>query len=304
MRSTIFTVAFALTVLGATGMACTAAEPASQAESQAVTERGALGWDAPVEGELRQDLEYHAYTFEVKAGSRFTLEITQKGSSMGLDTMMLLYGPADGEGQRERLAVDYDSGWGGLSKLEGMTVEHSGMYVVTVGTASGLDRGRYRLALTCDAGNCIPEDSPLPLIEGEPNTEFLETFNAYDSEYCYQQGRAFHYSDDILDAGLTQAAVGVMNIYREELELYDDEIEYGGEISLGQFDSWLQETSGLDRGTFEGAVGIMSDDEYRVGEVLYEYGCAPSVTCSATIMVALIPSWNEVWTVEFGCGDE
>lgn len=304
MRSSILTVAFALTVLGATGVACTAADPVAQSESQDVTERGALGWDAPVESEFSRDLEYHAYTFDVRPGSRFTLEITQKGSSRDLDTMMLLYGPPSNDGERERLAVDYDSGWGGLSKLAGVTAVEGGIYVVTVGTATGLDRGRYRLQLTCDAGNCVPEDSPLALTEGEPNTEFMETFNFYDSEYCYRNGRAFSYDENNDDAGLMQAAVGIMDIYREELELYEDEIEYGGEITLAQFDSWLEETGGLDRATFEGAVGIMPDDDYRVGEVLYEYGCAASVTCSGAVMVAHIPSWHEVWTVEFGCGDE
>lgn len=304
MRSTLLAVALAVTALGGLGTACTAGDTTAQAEEQAVTERGALGWNAPVEGNFVRDLEYHAYTFEAAAGSRLTLEVTQKGSSRELSTMMLLYAPPDGDGERERLAVDYDSGWGGLSKLAEITVQQTGVYVVTVGTANGLDRGHYRLLLTCDAGNCIPDGSPIELHEGEPNTEFMETFNDYDSEYCYRNGRAFTYSDDIQDAGLLQAAASIVNLYRDEYELFDDQIEYGGEISLAQFDSWLQETGELDRGTFEGAVGIMADDTYQVGEVLYSYECAASVTCAGSVMVALIPSWHEVWTVEFGCGDE
>ena len=68
------------------------------------------------------------------------------------------------------------------------------------------------------------------------------------------------------------------------------------------FARWL-DYMGLDREAFDSAVGI-TDESYRVGEVTYDYGCAPSVNCSASIMVVLIPEWHDVWTVEFGCGDE
>lgn len=303
MRTSIVTAALALTLLGGVGAACTTADPVEQSESQDVTERGALQWGEPVEGQFVQDFEYHAYTLDVAAGSRITLEITQQGSSRDLSTVMVLYGPPQANGERERLAVDYDSGWGGLSKLKEVTLVNAGLYLVTVGTATGLGRGNYRLLLSCEAGNCVPEHTPLELVEGEPNTEFMETMNNYDSEYCYRNGRAFSYSEEIDDPPLLRAGAAILKLYQEEYELLDDEIEYGGEVTLDQFDEWLQ-YSGLDRGTFEGAVGIMPDDTYRVGEVLYEYGCAASVTCSGTVMVALIPSWHEVWTVEFGCGDE
>ncbi len=304
MGSNFVTVAFALTLLGATSFACSSSSPVAQAETQAVTERGRLQWETPIQAEFVRDLEYHAYNFEVQAGARFTLEITHKGSSMGLNTMMLMYGPPSDEGYRERLAVDYDSGWGGLSKLADMTAEQTGAYVVTVGTANGLDRGRYRLLLSCGTDRCTPGSDPLELTEGEPNTEFMETFNFYESDDCYRNGRAYTYSDQIFEPELTSAVTSIMNLYRDEVGLANDALEYDGEISLTQFDVWLQQAGGLDRETFESAVGIMPQDDYRVGQVGYSYACDGSATCIGGVMVVLIPSWHEVWVVEYGCREQ
>jgi hypothetical protein len=299
--------AFALTlIVASTSVAACSSQPA-QSEEQNVSARGALAFGEPVDGEFAADFEYHAYTFEVRAGSRVSLEITQAGTAAALDTVMVLYGPPDANGDRERLAVDHDSGWGGHSKLAEQTLVDAGRYTVTVGTADGLGRGKYRLGLSCDAGTCTSQATPLELSEGEPNTEFMETFNIYDdapwAEYCYRNGRAFSYSDGIEGADLLQAGAAIVGLYTQELELDEDAISYGGEITLPQFDEWLK-MGGLDIGTFEGAIGVFDGDSYRVGEVLYEYECAPSVTCSGTVMTAHFPSRHEVWTVEFGCGDE
>lgn len=309
MRSALSTVAATLTacalVLG--GCASEESEPSvGTGEEQDVTERGPLAFNEAAESKFTQDFEYHAYTFEVAPGSRVSLEITQQGTAAALDTVMVLYGPANADGERERIAVDYDSGWGGHSKLKDQTLVEGGKYVVTVGTADGLDRGHYRLLLTCAAGSCASDETPLQLTEGEPNTEFMETLNNYDSEYCWRWGRAFSYPEDTDNPSLVRAGASIVELFTEEHDLqdyYGAVVEYGGEITHAQFDSWLQ-YSGLDRGTFEGAVGNLEGDDYRVGEVVFEYECAASVTCSGSIMVAHIPSWNEVWTVEFGCGDE
>lgn len=302
-----------LSLFGAFGLGCDG-EPSGPGQvpqldfdsksdfAASVDERGELTLDAPVDGEFNADMEYHAYFFTIRDGASFSLEVTQAGTARDLATVLLLYGPESSDGERDRLFVDYDSGWGAHSKLEGAVAESEGNYAVVVGTADGLGRGHYSLSLACESDHCRPDTRPFEIVEGEPNTEFMETFNLYESEYCYAGGRAFSYSEEV-DANLSQAAAAIMELYTGEYELDTDEIEYVGEVTLDGFSQWLGVME-YDRSVFETAVGVFEDDVYTVGQVAYSYECAASVTCSGDVMVAHFTNSHEIWTIEFGCGDE
>lgn len=130
-----------------------------------VSRLGALPF-APGEitGAFAEDLEFHGYSLDVRAGARVSLEVTQRGSSRGLDTSMFVYGPAAADGTFGSTARDFDddAGWGKLSRLRGLELDDAGTYLVVVGTKDGRGRGRYRLEAKCDSGECAPLPPPPP----------------------------------------------------------------------------------------------------------------------------------------------
>lgn len=120
--------------------------------------RGELPLGGEVLGELSEDLEFHGYTLDVRAGAVVTLDVTQSGSSRSLDTSLFIYGPmaADGGFGSDALAFDDDSGWGRLSRLRDLALAGAGRYLIVVGSQDGRGRGRYRLTATCASGECAP----------------------------------------------------------------------------------------------------------------------------------------------------
>jgi hypothetical protein len=120
--------------------------------------RGELALEGDVRGELVEDLEFHGYTLDVRAGAAVTLDVTQSGSSRSLDSTLFVYGPmtpAGGFGG-EALAFDDDSGWGRLSRLRDLALSTGGRYLVVLGSQDGRGRGRYRLTAACASGDCAP----------------------------------------------------------------------------------------------------------------------------------------------------
>ena len=120
--------------------------------------RGALQYDVPVDGEMREDLEFHGYTFAARAGAVVTIEVTQAGSSRSMDSTLFVYGPRNESGGFGTEAIDFDddSGWGRLSRLRDLALPEAGTYLVVVGTHDGRGRGRYRLKASCPSGDCAP----------------------------------------------------------------------------------------------------------------------------------------------------
>jgi hypothetical protein len=119
---------------------------------------GELELGGAVAGEITEDLEFHGYTIDVRPEAVVKLDITQRGSSRGIDTTLFVFGPASDAGAygSEAIAYDDDSGWGQLSRLSNLELTEGGRYLVVVGTFDGRDRGRYRLAATCQSGECGP----------------------------------------------------------------------------------------------------------------------------------------------------
>jgi hypothetical protein len=129
-----------------------------------VRQRGALGLEAEgaVSDRLSEDLEYHGYTLALRAGAEVSVEVTQRGSSRGLDTTLYLFGPQDAQGGygAQAAAFDDDGGYGALSRLRA-SLPVGGRYLVVVGSYNGRGRGTYRVEARCENGAC----APLPLAE-------------------------------------------------------------------------------------------------------------------------------------------
>ncbi len=126
----------------------------------------AFGPEAAVSGVFDEDLQFFGWHLHVRDGSSVTLDVTQKGSSRGLDTTLYVYGPktpAGGYGATA-LAFDDDEGWGTLSRLRELSLPSAGEYLVVVGTYNGRGRGNFRLEATCLTGDCTPETPPDPVV--------------------------------------------------------------------------------------------------------------------------------------------
>ncbi len=119
--------------------------------------KGNMRFGDALAGSFTEDLEFHAYTFAAADGASVVAEITQLGSSRGLDTTLFLYGPNNGSGYGSSALVrDDNDGWGALSKLSAERLE-AGSYLLVVGTKDTAGRGDYRIELTCASGECAPK---------------------------------------------------------------------------------------------------------------------------------------------------
>ncbi|MCK5797270.1 MAG: endonuclease, partial [Deltaproteobacteria bacterium] len=122
-----------------------------------ITPIGALAFGGEVHGVFVEDEQVDGYTFVAKAGARITLDNSNLATSRNLDSTLFLYGPANKSGffGGNPITIDDDSGWGLHARIKNLTLPSGGQYLAVLGTYAGADRGRYRLALTCEGDTCI-----------------------------------------------------------------------------------------------------------------------------------------------------
>lgn len=120
--------------------------------------RGDIALGGEGRGSFVRDGQLEGWHFEAEAGSVIRAEITVEGSSAALDSTLFLYGPqaTDGTWSDPPLASDDDSGFELHALLDTVTLPEAGTYRLVVGTFLNLDRGDYRLALTCLNAACLP----------------------------------------------------------------------------------------------------------------------------------------------------
>lgn len=130
-----------------------------------VTRKGlvGLGPDSAVTAAFTEDLEFHGYELALGAGADVRVEVTQKGTTRGLDTTLYVYGPRDtvtGAFGTTARAFDDDAGYGKLSLLKSLKSATGGTYLVVIGTRDGRGRGNYRLEARCNNDKCTPPVAP------------------------------------------------------------------------------------------------------------------------------------------------
>jgi 5'-nucleotidase (lipoprotein e(P4) family) len=115
------------------------------------------------DSELSTTVPRRGYVFYAAEGAKVSLEITRTGTAAGLDTKLVVYGPRLADGSYPRtVASDEDSGYGKLSKIDGLTITIPGFYLAEVAfgeAAAPADGKKARVKLAC-TGTC---DSTLPI---------------------------------------------------------------------------------------------------------------------------------------------
>ena len=125
--------------------------------SDHVTRRGALVFGQAAASEFVQDKQLDGHTITLSAGAKIDVEVTQRGSSRGLDTTLWVFGPRGALGYGSKaIAFDDDDGWGQLSRIRSLEVEAQGEYLIIVGTYGNQGRGRYQLLAACLSEECAP----------------------------------------------------------------------------------------------------------------------------------------------------
>jgi 5'-nucleotidase (lipoprotein e(P4) family) len=135
------------------------------------------------------------YVFYAAESSKIALEVTQAGSSAGLDTVLKVYGPRLADGTYPKtVATDEDSGYGRLSKIKDLNITIPGFYLVEVSfgaAATPVDGKKARLGFSCD-GTC---DSPLPI-----DTDLGLKWYRRSAERRVLAWQAYHLATQKLDA--------------------------------------------------------------------------------------------------------
>jgi hypothetical protein len=178
--------------------------------TEALSRDEALRFGDEATGEFTRDLEFHGYRFRVGAGASFNAEVTQAGSSRGLNTTMFLFGPRQQNGAYPPDAIEFDddSGWGDLSRLRDLSVDEDGEYLLVLGTHYGEgDRGRYRFVLECNDDSCEPDSPPVDLtVCADEVLDYAHeciaeyTWDTQDPQYAIAQCTEAGYFADIYDS--------------------------------------------------------------------------------------------------------
>jgi 5'-nucleotidase (lipoprotein e(P4) family) len=109
------------------------------------------------------------YIFFAGDNTTVTLEVTHAGTSSGLDTKLLVYGPRLADGSYPKtIATDEDSGYGKLSRIDNLKPSIPGFYLVEVtfgASATPVDKTHGRLSLSCN-GTCESLLPVAPMDEG------------------------------------------------------------------------------------------------------------------------------------------
>lgn len=115
----------------------------------------------PANGILEASDDEVLYAFTASAGATVRLEVTQAGSSRGLDTILRVFGPSGAGGAGDEIASDDEGGWGQLSEIEALEIAEDGDYLVqlTVDPIGDTDFSRektFRLLLEIEGGTPDP----------------------------------------------------------------------------------------------------------------------------------------------------
>ena len=115
------------------------------------------------DADLSVSVPRRGYVFYAAEGAKVSFEVTQAGTSAGIDTVLKVYGPRLADGTYPKtLATDEDNGYGKLSRIKNLDITIPGFYLVEMSyspNTQAVDGKHARLSFAC-TGTC---DSPLAI---------------------------------------------------------------------------------------------------------------------------------------------
>lgn len=128
--------------------------PASGNIYDSTTYLGPVSLGGSVRTYFTQAPQYYSFKVSVPAFVTARFEVTHEGSSMYLDTGLMVYGPRNASGSYgvHPWAMDDNYGYGALSRLDAVSLG-AGEYLVVVSSGSRADK-QFRLQTTCLSGAC------------------------------------------------------------------------------------------------------------------------------------------------------
>jgi len=128
--------------------------PASGNILDSTTYLGPLSLGGSVRTYFTHNPQYYAFKVTAPGALTARFEVTHEGSSMYLDTGLLVYGPRDASGSygASPRAQNDNAGYGELSRIDSVSLP-AGDYLVVVSSGVGADN-QFRLQTTCLSGAC------------------------------------------------------------------------------------------------------------------------------------------------------
>ncbi|MGH1344522.1 MAG: hypothetical protein ACRBN8_23385 [Nannocystales bacterium] len=152
-------------------------------EFNGVEDGGFIGFGDTPEQVFDADFQFYEYGFSARKNAVLDIEITQAGSSRGLDTTLFLYRDSPDGSAPTQIAFDDDAGWGTLSRIQDFRLYADGDYTVVVGTKGATGRGNFRLSLGCASDSCELEP---PVCPERFEDSLMRCFEQQGAEQSYQ----------------------------------------------------------------------------------------------------------------------
>ena len=200
--------------------------------ARSTTGLGPVALGGKVQAAFTQNPQYYAFRVSAPGALTARFEVTHGGSSMGLDTGLFVYGPRNASGSygASPRAVDDDSGYGELSKLDAALP--AGEYLVVVSSGQGAGK-QFQLQTSCLSGACPPPPPATPdvsgyglaLTEQDVSDALLDTLATGEdaSESTEASLRRFDFTwPHATPPTLTQADVSVMALRQYDAYYHDD----------------------------------------------------------------------------------
>jgi 5'-nucleotidase (lipoprotein e(P4) family) len=219
--------------------------------------------------------------FYAAEGTKVSAEVTQAGSSAGLDTVLKIYGPRLADGTYPKtVATDEDAGYGKLSKVSAVGITIPGFYLAEVSfspNATAADAKKARFKLTCD-GSC---ESTLPI-----DTDLGLKWYRRSAERRALAAQAYHIATQKLEAKVAAGITGswgvVLDIDETTLNnsTYQQErMELGLGYSPGSWTEWVNRKAAT---PLDGAVDFTKRVKALGGKVVFVSNRMQATECAAT----------------------
>jgi 5'-nucleotidase (lipoprotein e(P4) family) len=206
------------------------------------------------------------------------LEITNAGTTDGVDTVMIVHGPRDAEGgYRRELAADDDGE--GLARLRDLALPEAGHYLVEVRLVGDDAAGTVRVSARCDEGDCATFE---PVPGARARTKWVDASAEYRALSIAAYNGAIRRLDALAADGLPERWAAIVDVDETTLSNVAFEAEraaIGGGHSSPAFQAWVRRKAST---AMPGARAFFDKVHAFGGKVVAVTNRADAIECAPT----------------------